>query len=60
MNCTLTIIGDEEEVLPVSVDHMVKVHGHENTPELRGQVQAFLEPADAYQPGEREQEPLPG
>ena len=60
MNCSLTIIGEEHEVLPVSIDHAIKAHGHEDTPELREQVEALLEPADAYQPGRREKEPLPG
>jgi len=40
--CTLTIAGKEEEVLPVAIWHMVDYHGHEDTPELRAQVRAML------------------
>jgi hypothetical protein len=36
------------------------VHDHEDTPELREQIREFLEPAEAYQPGKRAQEPMPG
>ena len=60
MNCTLTIIGDEEEVLPMSVAHAIKVHGADDTPELRNQLKGLLEPAEAFQPGGRPQESLPG
>jgi Protein of unknown function (DUF1059) len=59
-NCTLTIIGDESEVVPVAVRHAVDAHGHEDTPELRAQVTDLLEPADRYEPGKREPEPFPG
>jgi hypothetical protein len=58
-NCSLTIIGDEEEVARAAAEHAVSVHGHEDTPELREQVKQFLEPAESYQPGPREQEPMP-
>jgi predicted small metal-binding protein len=43
MNCTLTISGKEEEVLPLAVYHAVTVHGHKDTPELREQLKAVLE-----------------
>jgi len=42
-NCTVTIAGDEEEVLALSVHHAVKDHGHEDTPELREQIKGMLE-----------------
>jgi uncharacterized protein DUF1059 len=58
--CSLTIIGEEEEVVRAAAEHAVSVHGHEDTPETRQQVQEFLEPADAYQPGDRPQEAMPG
>jgi len=41
-NCTLTIAGTEEEVLTVAVRHAIQEHGHEDTPELRKQIQALL------------------
>jgi hypothetical protein len=58
-NCSLTIIGDEEEVIRAAAEHAVSGHGHEDTPELRAQIADFLEPEDSYVRGEREQEPLP-
>ena len=42
-NCTLTIAGSEEEVLPVAVQHAVAMHGHKDTPELWGQVKEMME-----------------
>jgi hypothetical protein len=59
-NCSLTIIGEEEEVIRAAAEHAVSVHDHEDTPELREQVRNFLEPAEAYDPGPRQQEPMPG
>ncbi len=50
INCTLTIAGEEEEVLDAAVAHAVDKHKHENTPELREQIRAGLvnaEPAMA-------------
>jgi hypothetical protein len=58
-NCSLTIIGDRDEVVRAAAEHAVSVHGHEDTPEFRQQLGAMLEPASAYQPGDRAQEPLP-
>jgi predicted small metal-binding protein len=46
INCTLTIAGEEEEVLDAAVMHAVAKHGHENTPELREQVRAGLVDAE--------------
>ncbi|MFI9120224.1 DUF1059 domain-containing protein [Streptomyces bikiniensis] len=43
MNCTLTITGEEEEVVRAAAEHAVSVHGHEDTPELRATVRAELE-----------------
>jgi Protein of unknown function (DUF1059) len=59
-NCSLVIIGDEDEVLRAAMEHAVSVHGHEDTPENREQIRDFLEPAGAYVAEGREQEPLPG
>jgi hypothetical protein len=42
-NCTLTIAGKEEEVLPLAIYHAIKDHGHEDTPELREQIKSTLE-----------------
>jgi hypothetical protein len=52
-NCSLTIIGEEDEVVSAAADHAVSVHGHEDTAELRSQVRAMLEPEEAYVAGFR-------
>jgi hypothetical protein len=59
-SCSLVIIGEEDEVVRAAAEHASSVHGHEDTPEMRQQLQGFLEPAEAYSAGPREQEPLPG
>ena len=41
--CTLTISGEEEEVVRASVEHAVSVHEHTDTPELRQMVRESLE-----------------
>lgn len=59
-NCSLTIIGEEDEVVLTAAEHAVSVHGHEDSDELRDQVRGMLEDEASYSPGAREQEPLPG
>jgi hypothetical protein len=59
-NCSLVIIGEEDEVVRAASEHAVSVHSHEDTPELRDEVRGFLEPAEGYVPEGRSQEPLPG
>lgn len=59
-NCSLAIIGEEDEVVRTAAEHAASVHGHEDTAELREQLREMLEPAESYSPGPREQEPLPG
>ncbi|WP_404815848.1 DUF1059 domain-containing protein [Streptomyces thermolineatus] len=41
--CTLTISGEEEEVVRAAAEHAVSVHEHTDSPELREQIRAFLE-----------------
>jgi Protein of unknown function (DUF1059) len=60
VNCSLTIIGEEDEVVRAAAEHAASVHGHEDTPELREQLRGFLEPADAYSNAPRSQEPMAG
>jgi predicted small metal-binding protein len=59
-NCSLVIIGEEDEVVRAATEHATSVHGHEDTPEMRDQVRQFLEPAELYSCAPRAQEPLPG
>jgi Protein of unknown function (DUF1059) len=59
-NCQLTIIGPQDDVLAAAAQHATASHGHEDTPELREQLRALLEPESSYVPGERTPEPFPG
>lgn len=42
MNCTLTISGEEEEVVRAASEHAASVHGHQDGPELREQIRQTL------------------
>jgi hypothetical protein len=59
-HCSLTIIGEEEEVVRAAAEHAASVHGHEDTEEMRKQLREFLEPAEAYSNAPRTPEPMPG
>jgi hypothetical protein len=59
-NCTLTIIGEEDEVLDAAALHAVAAHGHAEGPELREQIRSILETEDSYVTGQREALPFPG
>jgi hypothetical protein len=59
-DCSLTIMGEEEEVVEAAAQHAVSVHQHEDNSELREQIRGILEPEESFAPGEREKEPLPG
>jgi predicted small metal-binding protein len=41
-NCSLTISGEEDEVLRAGAEHAVSVHGHTDGPELREGLRAGL------------------
>ena len=41
-NCSLKLSGTENEVLDAAVQHAVSAHGHQNSPELRGQLESML------------------
>jgi plasmid stability protein len=58
-DCQLTIIGPADDVVAAAVQHAVASHGHQDTPEMREQLRAMLEPESAYTPGERKPEPFP-
>ncbi|MFF8551518.1 DUF1059 domain-containing protein [Streptomyces sp. NPDC015501] len=42
-DCTLTITGEEDEVVRAASEHAASVHGHQDGPELREQVRGMLE-----------------
>jgi len=46
VGCTLTIAGQEGEVLDAAAAHAAAVHGHENTPELREMLRGALQDAE--------------
>jgi predicted small metal-binding protein len=46
IGCTLTIAGEEEEVLDAATAHAVAKHGHEDTPELREMLRGDLQDAE--------------
>jgi len=58
-NCSLTIIGEEQEVLAAAAQHAVTAHGHSDGPELRDTLRGMLEPEDSYVRGVRQPEPFP-
>jgi hypothetical protein len=58
--CSLTIIGEEDEVLAAAAQHAVAAHGHSDTPDLQSQLRGMLEPEDSYVAGVRQPVPFPG
>jgi hypothetical protein len=52
-NCSLTIIGEEDEVVRAAAEHAASVHGHEDNDELRSQIKGFIEDEASW----RESEP---
>jgi predicted small metal-binding protein len=40
--CTLTISGEEDEVMEAAVQHAVSKHGHEDTTEVRAWLRSNL------------------
>jgi predicted small metal-binding protein len=40
--CTLTIAGEEDEVVRAASIHAIDAHGHDDTPELREQIRGML------------------
>jgi Protein of unknown function (DUF1059) len=58
-NCSLVIVGEEDEVVRAAAEHAASVHGHEDTPETRQQIREFLEPAENYTLEARPQESMP-
>ena len=44
-NCSLTIAGEEDEVLKAATQHAVTVHGERDTPQFRDELKKHLKPA---------------
>jgi predicted small metal-binding protein len=48
MNCTVGIAADtEEELIEAAMQHMVAVHSHEDTPELREEIKQSMKDTEA-------------
>lgn len=60
MDCSLTIIGDEDEVVLAATEHAVSVHGHEDTSELRDMIRQGLEPDSLYASVRQPEASFPG
>jgi hypothetical protein len=46
IGCTLTIAGEEDDLLDAAVAHAVDKHGHQNSPQLREQLRGSLVDAE--------------
>lgn len=42
VGCTLTISGEEDEVLRAATQHAITVHGHQESPELNQALRSML------------------
>ena len=47
-NCSLTIIGEPDEVVRAATMHAEDVHGHERTPEFEPSIRDSLEEESAW------------
>lgn len=46
VGCTLTIAGQEDEVVTAAAAHAVSTHGHADSPELRDMLRGALTDAE--------------
>ncbi|MET9414570.1 MULTISPECIES: DUF1059 domain-containing protein [Streptomyces] len=46
-DCSLTITGEEDEVVRAASEHAVSVHKHKDSPALREQIREMLEDEQA-------------
>jgi hypothetical protein len=51
-NCSLTIIGEADEVVRAASVHAADVHGHERTPEFEQTIRDSLEDEAAWRANE--------
>jgi hypothetical protein len=50
--CTITLIGEEDEVVEAAAQHAVGIHKHEDTPELREEIRGMVEDEEAWRASE--------
>ena len=43
-NCSLTIAGEEDEVVRAATEHAISVHGHQAGPDLEAGIRSMLKP----------------
>jgi hypothetical protein len=48
--CSLRISGTADEIVPVAVDHAVRVHAHAKSPALAREIRALLKDEPAGRP----------
>jgi len=46
--CTMTLAGEEDELLAEAREHAIRIHGHEGGPELDQAIREGLEDEPAY------------
>jgi predicted small metal-binding protein len=51
-NCSLTIIGEEDEVLRAAAEHAVSVHDHDMSDELKNEIRGALEDEESWRASE--------
>jgi hypothetical protein len=51
-NCSLTIIGEADEVVRAAAVHAADVHGHERSPEFEQTIRDNLEDESAWRANE--------
>ncbi len=47
-NCSLTIAGEEDEVVRAAAEHAVSVHGHTMSDQLRKDIRSLLKDEEGY------------
>jgi predicted small metal-binding protein len=52
-HCTMTFIGEEDEVVEAAAQHAAAVHQHPDNQELREEIRDNLEPEESYVAGTR-------
>jgi hypothetical protein len=48
VGCTLTIVGEPDEVIEAAAQHAVAVHGHTDGPDLRAMLRVALTTGDLH------------
>jgi hypothetical protein len=51
-NCTLTIIGEESEVVEAAAQHAISMHQHEDNAELRDMIRGMIEDEESWRASE--------